>query len=45
WHEPSREWLAGRIGDAELISRVRASFETLIREWRSARASRKEGTA
>jgi 5-dehydro-2-deoxygluconokinase len=42
WHEPSRDWLAGRIGDAELISRVRASFEMLIREWRSARAARKE---
>src|SRR5207245_9488301 len=45
WHEPSREWLARRLGDPELDSRVRASFEALIREWRSARASRKEGTA
>jgi len=45
WHEPSRDWLAGRIGDAELVSRARASFETLIREWRAARSGRKEATA
>jgi len=44
WHEPSREWLAGRIGDADLVSRARASFETLIREWRAARSGRKEAT-
>jgi 5-dehydro-2-deoxygluconokinase len=45
WHEPSRDWLAGRIGDAELVSRARASFETLIRAWRAARSGRKEATA
>src|SRR5438552_1863589 len=45
WQEPSRDWLAGRIGDAELIARVRASFETLIRAWRSSRERRKEATA
>src|SRR6267143_1961107 len=45
WHGPSRDWLAGRIGDAELVSRARASFEALIREWRAARSGRKEATA
>ena len=45
WQEPSRDWLAGQIGDAELIARVRASFETLIRAWRSSRERRKEATA
>ena len=45
WQEPSRDWLAGRIDDAELIARVRASFETLIRAWRSSRERRKEATA
>ncbi|MDR5804491.1 bifunctional 5-dehydro-2-deoxygluconokinase/5-dehydro-2-deoxyphosphogluconate aldolase [Caballeronia sp. LZ001] len=39
FHEPSRAWLAGEIGDNELIARVRHTFETLISAWREARAS------
>ena len=37
FHEPSRAWLAGEIGDDELIARVRGTFEALIAAWRSAR--------
>ncbi|KAF1028701.1 MAG: 5-dehydro-2-deoxygluconokinase [Burkholderia plantarii] len=37
FHEPSRAWLAGQIDDAELIARVRRTFETLIDAWRTAR--------
>ncbi|WP_206999767.1 bifunctional 5-dehydro-2-deoxygluconokinase/5-dehydro-2-deoxyphosphogluconate aldolase [Trinickia mobilis] len=36
-HEPSRAWLAGEIGDAELIAGVRKTFETLIQAWRAAK--------
>jgi 5-dehydro-2-deoxygluconokinase len=39
---PSLDWLAGRIDDATLVARIRANFETLVRVWREARASRKE---
>ncbi|GAB2911836.1 5-dehydro-2-deoxygluconokinase [Paraburkholderia jirisanensis] len=38
-YEPSHAWLAGEIGDEELIARVRRTFETLIVAWRSARAA------
>jgi len=38
-YEPSHAWLAGEIGDEELIARVRRTFETLIAAWRSARAA------
>ncbi|SAL45549.1 bifunctional 5-dehydro-2-deoxygluconokinase/5-dehydro-2-deoxyphosphogluconate aldolase [Caballeronia telluris] len=37
FHEPSHAWLAGQIDDAELIARVRRTFETLIDAWRHAR--------
>ncbi|MCC8394883.1 5-dehydro-2-deoxygluconokinase [Paraburkholderia sp. MMS20-SJTR3] len=37
FHEPGHAWLAGEIDDAELIKRVRRTFETLIAAWRSAR--------
>ncbi|WP_116141397.1 bifunctional 5-dehydro-2-deoxygluconokinase/5-dehydro-2-deoxyphosphogluconate aldolase [Trinickia diaoshuihuensis] len=37
FHEPSRAWLAGEIDDAALVAQVRATFETLIHAWRSAR--------
>jgi 5-dehydro-2-deoxygluconokinase len=37
FHEPSHAWLAGQIDDAELIARVRRTFETLIDAWRRAR--------
>jgi 5-dehydro-2-deoxygluconokinase len=37
-HDPSLAWLAGEIGDDELIARVRRTFETLIAAWRTARA-------
>jgi 5-dehydro-2-deoxygluconokinase len=37
FHEPSYAWLAGEIGDDELIVRVRRTFETLIASWRAAR--------
>jgi 5-dehydro-2-deoxygluconokinase len=37
FHEPSRAWLAGEIDDAALVAQVRATFETLIQAWRSAR--------
>jgi 5-dehydro-2-deoxygluconokinase len=37
-HEPSRAWLAGEIGDAELIASVRKTFETLIGAWRKAKS-------
>ncbi len=47
FHEPSHAWLAGQIDDAELIARVRRTFETLIAAWRGARrtgaASRTHG--
>ncbi|MGV2289179.1 5-dehydro-2-deoxygluconokinase [Trinickia sp. YCB016] len=39
-HEPSRAWLAGEIGDAELIANVRKTFETLIAAWRKAKGGR-----
>ncbi|WP_118180620.1 bifunctional 5-dehydro-2-deoxygluconokinase/5-dehydro-2-deoxyphosphogluconate aldolase [Paraburkholderia phosphatilytica] len=39
FHEPSHAWLAGQIGDDELIARVRRTFETLIGAWRTARGS------
>ncbi|HTT12954.1 MAG TPA: 5-dehydro-2-deoxygluconokinase [Burkholderiaceae bacterium] len=39
FREPSRLWLRNEIGDAELITRVRDNFETLIRCWRDQRAS------
>jgi 5-dehydro-2-deoxygluconokinase len=38
FHEPSHAWLAGSINDAELIARVRRTFETLIDAWREARS-------
>ena len=37
FHEPSRAWLAGEIADDALVAQVRATFETLIKAWRSAR--------
>ena len=37
FHEPSRRWLAGEIGDAELIAAVRTTFEALIAAWRRSR--------
>jgi 5-dehydro-2-deoxygluconokinase len=39
FHEPSHAWLAGSIDDAELIARVRKTFETLIDAWRTARSA------
>ena len=39
-HEPSRAWLAGEIGDAEVIANVRKTFETLIAAWRKAKGGR-----
>ena len=39
FHEPSQAWLAGTIGDDELIARVRQTFETLIASWRAARGT------
>ncbi len=38
FHEPSHAWLAGEIDDSELVTRVRATFETLIASWRAARS-------
>ncbi|HWT37216.1 MAG TPA: DUF2090 domain-containing protein, partial [Paraburkholderia sp.] len=38
-HEPSHAWLAGEIGDDEVIARVRRTFETLIHSWRGHRAA------
>ncbi|TKC80353.1 5-dehydro-2-deoxygluconokinase [Trinickia terrae] len=37
FHEPSRAWLAGEIGDAEVIASVRKTFEMLIGAWRAAK--------
>ena len=37
FHEPSRAWLAGEIDDKAVVAQVRATFETLIQAWRSAR--------
>jgi 5-dehydro-2-deoxygluconokinase len=37
--EPSRAWFAGSIDDAELIVRVRKTYETLIDAWRATRAT------
>jgi 5-dehydro-2-deoxygluconokinase len=37
FHEPSRRWLDGEIGDAACIAEVRANFETLIGIWRASR--------
>jgi 5-dehydro-2-deoxygluconokinase len=39
FHEPSQAWLAGTIGDDEVIARVRQTFETLIASWRAARGT------
>jgi 5-dehydro-2-deoxygluconokinase len=39
FHEPSHAWLAGEIGDDELIARVRHTFETLIASWRATRGA------
>ena len=38
-YEPSQAWLAGQIGDEELIARVRRTFETLIQSWRENRGT------
>ncbi|WP_322029627.1 bifunctional 5-dehydro-2-deoxygluconokinase/5-dehydro-2-deoxyphosphogluconate aldolase [Paraburkholderia sp. J76] len=38
FYEPSVAWLAGEIGDDEVIARARRAFETLIGAWRAARA-------
>ncbi|MEM5312868.1 5-dehydro-2-deoxygluconokinase [Paraburkholderia sp. JHI869] len=38
FYEPSLAWLAGEIGDDEVIARARRAFETLIGAWRAARA-------
>jgi 5-dehydro-2-deoxygluconokinase len=43
--EPSRQWLAGEIGDAILVERVRASLERLIGAWREARRASLEERA
>src|SRR5262249_42961815 len=43
FHEPSHAWLAGEIGDDELIARVRRTFETLIASWRAARGGNAAG--
>jgi 5-dehydro-2-deoxygluconokinase len=43
FHEPSHAWLAGEIGDDELIARVRRTFETLIASWRAARGGHAAG--
>jgi 5-dehydro-2-deoxygluconokinase len=40
FHDPARAWLAGEIDDATLKARVRATYETLIDAWRSARHSK-----
>ncbi|HEY1607631.1 MAG TPA: 5-dehydro-2-deoxygluconokinase [Paraburkholderia sp.] len=45
FYEPGHAWLAGRIGDDELIARVRRTFETLIAAWRDARAQHPLRTA
>lgn len=34
--EPSREWLAGRIGDAQLVDQAASNFANLIGEWQKA---------
>jgi 5-dehydro-2-deoxygluconokinase len=39
FHEPSQAWLGGSIDDAQLIARVRQTFETLIDAWRATRAA------
>ena len=35
---PSREWLAGRIDDAQLVEQAASNFATLIGEWQKAHA-------
>jgi 5-dehydro-2-deoxygluconokinase len=45
FHEPGFDWLAGRIDDAELVARVRGTFETLITAWRAARSGHREEQA
>jgi 5-dehydro-2-deoxygluconokinase len=37
--EPSRAWFAGTIDDAELIVRVRNTYESLIDAWRATRTA------
>lgn len=39
FHEPSRAWLPGEIGDDEAVASVRRTFEALIAAWRAARSS------
>jgi 5-dehydro-2-deoxygluconokinase len=43
-YEPSHAWLAGEIGDDEVIARVRQTFETLIRAWREQRGTSNAGS-
>lgn len=45
FHEPCRRWLAGEIGDAELIAGVRRNFEQLVAAWRRSRGARREQAA
>lgn len=33
FREPSRQWLAGEIGDQDLVVKARGNFEALIRAW------------
>jgi 5-dehydro-2-deoxygluconokinase len=40
FHGPARAWLAGDIDDAKLIADVRATYESLINAWQSAREAR-----
>lgn len=39
FHEPSKRWLAGEIGDADCVAEARATFERLVHTWRQRRAA------
>lgn len=39
FHEPARAWLAGEIGDAEVVSECRKNFEQLIKAWQAIRSA------
>ena len=40
FNDPARDWLAGRIDDATLKRRVRATYEMLVDAWRAAKAAK-----
>jgi len=40
FNDPARDWLAGRIDDATLKLRMRATYESLVDAWQAAKAAK-----